>query len=220
LGRVEEYSVCVEATISDRTVSGIILAGGRSLRLGSDKALLELGGHTLVERVIGVLQLITDEVIVVTSTPDRFAHLSADVRFVQDVIPRPSALVGIYSGLLAARHDYSLVVACDMPFLNPDLLRYLVNHAAGCDVVIPRHTRGLEALHACYSRRCIGPMENLMRKEDATIAHFFPEVKVCYVDEPTLQELDPEGLSFYNINTPADWELAQALARQRMAPDQ
>ena len=210
----------VEAAISDRPISGIILAGGRSFRLGSDKALLELGGHTLVERVIGVLHPITDEVIVVTNTPDRFAHLAADVRFVKDVLPRPSALVGIYSGLLAARYEYSLVVACDMPFLNPNLLRYLVNQATGCDVVIPRHSRGLEALHACYSRRCIGPMENLMQKEDATIAHFFPEVKVCYIDEPILRELDPEGLSFYNINTPADWELAQGLARQRMAPDQ
>ena len=213
------HPLVVEAAASHPKSSGIILAGGRSRRFGTDKALLELDGHTLIERAVSVLRPITDEIIVVTDAMDRFARLVAEVRFVADALPRPSALVGIYSGLLAARQGYSLVVACDMPFLNPRLLRYMVEQSAGCDVVIPRHSRGIEALHAVYSRSCIGPIEALLLQGDLTISHFFPAVRVCYVDERILNELDPEALSFFNINEQADWEFAQALSRPRIPPD-
>ena len=195
-------------------VSGVILAGGRSSRLGFDKSLILLNDRPLIARVVETMDAIVDECIIVTSTPDKLAGVVEGVRFVADAWPRPAALVGIYSGLLAARHRYALVVACDMPFLSTPLLQHLVARAPGCDVVIPRHQKGKEALHAVYSKRCIEPIRRLLQRDEAAIVKFFPEVKVCYVDEPVLREFDPEGLSFVNINTPGDLEYAQALAWQ------
>ena len=195
-------------------VSGVILAGGKSSRLGFDKSLVPFNGRLLIARVVETMDAIVDEVIIVTNTPDKLAGGVEGVRFVGDAWPRSAALVGIYSGLLAARHRYALVVACDMPFLSAPLLQHLVALAPGCDVVIPRHQKGTEALHAVYSKRCIGPIRRLLQRDEAVIVKFFPEVRVCYVDEPVLREFDPEGLSFVNINTLGDLEYAQALAWQ------
>ena len=194
-------------------VSGVILAGGRSSRLGTDKAFLTLGGLPLIERVLAAVRQLADDIIIVTNTPDRFGALAPDVRLVGDAVPRAGALVGLYSGLLAARHERALVVGCDMPFLNLQLLCHLVAVAPECDVVIPRHARGTEALHAVYSRSCLPPVQRLLARGNLAIVDFFPEVQVCYVDEPQLRALDPDLYSFLNINTPADWALAQQLAQ-------
>lgn len=193
-------------------ISGVILAGGRSSRLGFDKSLIPFHGRPLIARVVDTMSAIVDECIIVTNDPDKLVGVVEGVRFVADAWPRPVALVGIYSGLLASRHQYALVVACDMPFLSAPLLEHLVTLAPGCDVVMPRHRKGTEALHAVYSRQCIGPITRLLERDEAAIVKFLPEVKVCYVDEPVLREFDPEELSFVNINTLGDLERAQALA--------
>lgn len=194
--------------------SGVVLAGGSSSRLGFDKALLLLDGHPLIERVVQALDAVVDECIVVTNAPGRLEGVLEGVRFVPDAWPTPAALVGIYSGLLAARYRTVVVVACDMPFLSVPLLEHLVAIAPGCDVVMPRHRKGTEALHAVYSKRCIAPIRRLLERDEEVIVRFLPEVNVCYVDEPVLREFDPEGLSFVNINTPADLELARDLVCQ------
>jgi molybdopterin-guanine dinucleotide biosynthesis protein A len=192
-------------------VSGVILAGGRSSRLGFDKPLIPFHGRPLIARVVDTMDGIVDECIIVTNTPDKLAGVVEGVRFVADAWARPAALVGIYSGLLAARYQHALVVACDMPFLSIPLLKYLVDIAPGCDVVMPRHQKGKEALHAVYSRQCIGPIRRLLERDEAVIVKFLPEVKVCYVDEPVLRKFDPDGLSFVNINTQGDLESARGL---------
>lgn len=189
-------------------VSGVVLAGGRSRRLGVDKALLRLGGRSLIERVVDSLRELSDDILVVTNAPERFVDVLDNVRYVPDALPYSAALVGVYSGLRAARHDYALVVACDMPFLNVGLLRYLVSRAVDCDVVIPRHPQGLETLHAVYSKACLTPMERQLQADELVIVDFFRQVRVCYVEQAQLAAFDPEGRSFVNINTPADLELA------------
>jgi molybdopterin-guanine dinucleotide biosynthesis protein A len=196
-------------------ISGVILAGGKSRRLGVDKAFLTLGGRTLITRAIETMRQVTDDVIVVTNDPGRFATLGAEVRLVPDAFPRAAALVGLYSGLQAAAHDQALVVGCDMPFLNIRLLRHLVEIRPECDVVIPRRAQGLETLHARYSRRCLPAIERLLHAGGAVIFDFFPEVDVCYVDEPELRAFDPEGRSFVNVNTPQDWERVQMMEKDR-----
>ncbi|HFD40695.1 MAG TPA: molybdenum cofactor guanylyltransferase, partial [Anaerolineae bacterium] len=119
-------------------ISGIVLAGGQSRRLGRDKALLEIEGRPLLARTVHTLAALSDDLIVVTNAPERYAPLGLPVRFVADEKPGIGSLMGLYSGLKAAHHPYALVVACDMPFLNPALLRYLLSLTAGYDIVIPR----------------------------------------------------------------------------------
>ena len=220
-------------------IGGIILAGGKSQRLGTDKALLKLGGQTLIENVIEKVSQLSQEVIVVANVPpfplqswgepgEGGEGLSA--RLVGDVHPGKGALGGIYSGLLAASHFHSLVVACDMPFLNLHLLRYMALLAPGYDVVLPRLAARtfsshralgqgavtakeghLHPLHAIYSKRCLGPIKELLEKGDLRIIAFFSQVRVRYVEQEEIDPFDPHHLSLFNINTPADVERAQAM---------
>jgi len=191
------------------TISCIVLAGGESARIGTDKAFLKIGGKTLIEQILEKLLRIGDDVIVVTNSPERYNHLG--VRLVSDISPGKGALGGIYSGLKASKNEYSFVVACDMPFLNVNLIRYMTLLASGHDVVIPRVNGLLEPLHAIYSKRCIPSIERLLEKDDLKIVRFFSDVRVRYVEEEEINVLDPKHLSFFNINTLEDLEKARKL---------
>jgi molybdopterin-guanine dinucleotide biosynthesis protein A len=192
-------------------ISGIVLAGGKSQRMGADKAFLEVGGIPTVQRVLDVLELLSDDLVIVTNSRERYEGLPG--RLVSDVYRGKGALDGIYSGLLAARHDYAIVVACDMPFLNPRLLRYLVGLAAGYDVVVPDlGDRRLETTHAVYAKTCLGPIKQLLLADQLKIIKLFPLVRVRYVGREEMLKIAPRLLSFSNMNTPADWQEAQQLA--------
>jgi len=191
-------------------ISCIVLAGGKSHRLGRDKAFLEIGGTPLIERVTERLKQVGDEVLLVTNNLEPFAYLQLPV--IKDVHPGQGVLGGLYTGLRAARHQYSLVVACDMPFLDPKLLRYMVILAPGHDVVIPCVRGMYEPLHAIYSQDCVGPIERVLAQGKRRIVDFFPAVRVRYVSEEEVSILDPQLLSFFNINTPEDLSRARQLA--------
>jgi molybdopterin-guanine dinucleotide biosynthesis protein A len=193
-----------------QVVSCIVLAGGRSSRLRMDKAFLEVGGQPIIERIVDRLVKIGDEVLLVTNTSKRFAYLG--LRMVEDVQPGQGALVGLYSGLRAARNEYSLVVACDMPFLDLRLLRYMILLTPGQDVVIPRMGDLLEPLHAIYSQACLEPIERVLARGGRRIVECFPEVRVRYLDLQEVDILDPEHLSFFNVNTLDDLDQARELA--------
>ncbi|MFB0535814.1 MAG: molybdenum cofactor guanylyltransferase, partial [Anaerolineae bacterium] len=128
------------------TVSGIVLAGGQSSRLGMDKSFVNVNGQSLIEQIVAKLVRLSDDVIIVANSPEKYHHL--EVRVVGDIYPGKGALGGIYSGLRAAANTHSLVVACDMPFLDLNLLRYMILLARGHDVVIPRVGGFPEPLHA------------------------------------------------------------------------
>ena len=194
-------------------ISCIVLAGGEGKRLGTDKALLRIGGRVLIEGIVEKMARIGDEVIIVTNSPQRYSHLEA--RLVGDVYPGKGALGGIYSGLKAARNHHSLVVACDMPFLDLKLLRYMIVLSPGQDVIIPRIGGLTEPLHAIYSKGCLQPMERLLSAGHLKIIDFFPEVQVRYVEEQEVKLFDPQCLSFFNINTLADLEKARSLVRRK-----
>ena len=194
----------------------IILAGGKSLRLGRDKALEEIGGKSLIQRAIERVSALENEIMVVTSSSDQLPDLS--VRRVVDVYPGKSALGGLYSGLRAATSFHSLVVACDMPFLNIALLRHLMEACPGFDIVIPRVAGNLEPLHTVYSKNCLAPIEAMLDEGRLRIAAFFHEVRVRYVEEAEIEKFDPERLSFFNINSEADLERARALLEKERTP--
>jgi len=193
---------------SDLTLSGVALAGGRSARLGRDKALLELEGQTLVARVLDVLAYLTDDLIVVSSlSPQLFPP---QARVVADRYVGAGVLAGVHAGLLAARGELAITVACDMPFLNLDLLRHLISLAEEADVVVPRWA-DVEPLHAVYRpATCLGPVERALAHGKRRIISFYPKVSVRYVEQAEITRFDPQGLSFFNVNTLEDWERARA----------
>jgi molybdopterin-guanine dinucleotide biosynthesis protein A len=196
-------------------ISAVILAGGKSTRLGRDKSFLLVDGQPLVARVVERVSFLSDDLIVVTNDAARYEPLALPARLVPDERRGEGSLMGIYSGLKAARHPQSLAVACDMPFLSLSLLRYMLSVAEGYDVVIPRIGGFLEPLHAVYSKACLPAMDKLLAQGRRQIIAFFHEVRVRYVEEDKVDRFDPQHLSFVNVNTPEDWERAQLLLKSR-----
>ncbi len=199
-----------------RAATGIVLAGGRSRRLGMDKTTMrwppQTGTRTLLEVTASTLAQVCDEVLLVNY---RGAH-PLPYRVVPDRFAEGGSLGGLYSGLVAASHDYALAVATDMPFLSLDLLRWMLAQPRDFDVLVPVRDEP-EPLHALYSKACLEPMRRRLEAGRLKITGFFEDVRVRYVDEATLRQLDPEGLSFFNINTPDDLRRAVELA-QRLGP--
>ncbi len=197
-------------------VSGVALAGGMSRRLGRNKAVEQVGGESLIERVVGKLSQVSSETIVVVAEESRAEALDLPpwVRTAADIYPGSGSLGGIFTGLSAAQGDYGVVVACDMPFLNTDLLRFMVDIASDYDVVVPKLNGRPEPLHAIYSKSCLDPIERRLERKDLKIALLFEEVKVAYIEEEDIDSLDPTHLSFFNVNTQEDLEAALALEAQ------
>jgi molybdopterin-guanine dinucleotide biosynthesis protein A len=190
-------------------VTAIILAGGKSSRLGRDKALERIGGQYLIERVIDSLSQLGDDIIVVTAAPDQLSDLN--IEKVLDTYPRTGAKVGLYTGINASLSFHSLVVACDMPFLNINLLRFLLDSAQSFDAVIPRIGDKIEPLHAVYSKNCIPVLEEQISKGKLKISALFSEINVRYVGAEEIERYDPQHLSLFNINSEADIKRAKAI---------
>jgi molybdopterin-guanine dinucleotide biosynthesis protein A len=197
-------------------VSGVIMAGGASRRLGRNKALERIGGKALIERVMDSLVPLTAEVLVVVGRPEQAAALLLPswVRVVSDRYPGRGSLGGIFSGLQASAEHWTLVVACDMPFLNRELLRHLTDERNEVDAVVPCLGGQPEPLHALYSKACLAPMEQMLRAGQLKIAPLFEAVRVRYVGDAAIDRIDPRHLSFFNINTRADLEEARVYFRQ------
>ena len=195
-------------------VSGIVLAGGQSRRLGRDKAVELLGGQAMIRRVLERVAGLTSENIVVVADEARGTTLPLleDTRVAVDVHPGMGSLGGIFSGLAAAGNEWAIVAACDMPFLNADLLGYLLSLREGVDVVAPVVAGRPEPTHALYSRECLPFIEERLRAEELKITGFYGRVRVRYVEERDILRFDPELLSFFNVNSPQDLERALALA--------
>ena len=206
--------MCYNAIMANTTVgriSAIVLAGGQSRRLGQDKSLLLVEGRPLLARTVDRLAALSDDLVVVTNALERYEDLALPARLVPDEQPGLGALMGVYSGLKEVRHSHALAVACDMPFLNLPLLRYMASLAGEYDVVIPRLDDLLEPLHAIYGRSCLPAMEERLAQGRRRIVGFYGAVRVRYVDRPEIERFDPEHLSFLNVNTPDDWERVRAL---------
>lgn len=188
-------------------VTGAVLAGGASRRMGCNKAFLELVGKPLIVRVLDRLAGVCAEVLIVASDIPLYAPLGVPV--VADRFPGVGVLGGLHAGLQAASYDLVLAVGCDMPFLNPDLLRAFVAWADGYDVVAFRRGEHVETLHAVYRRTCLEPMEQAIRSGERRIISFFTHVRVRYLTPEEAFPLDPHLRSLYNVNTPEEWESIQ-----------
>jgi len=195
-------------------ISCIILAGGKSLRLGHDKVLEKVGRTSLLEKVISRIDSLSSEIVIVTSEERTFSQVTGNPKFkiIPDIFPGKGSLGGIYTGLVTSCSFYNLVIASDMPFLNQSLLRYMIEVSDGFDFVLPRINSFFEPLHAIYSKNCIAPMESLIQQDRRVIIELFDFVKVRYIETGEIDRFDPQHLSFFNINTKEDLELARKMA--------
>ena len=195
-------------------ISGIVLAGGKSSRLGHDKVLEKIGDTTLLERVVSHINPFSKSIIIVTANERTFAPLAKHpkVKIVSDILPGQGSLGGIYTGLVKSSSFYNLVVAADMPFLNGRLLRYMIEKAEGYDFVLPRVNGLFEPLHAVYSMNCVEPIKKIFEQGKKVIIELFNYVKVRYIETEEVERIDPKHLSFFNINTKEDLEVARQIA--------
>jgi molybdopterin-guanine dinucleotide biosynthesis protein A len=192
-------------------VTGVIQAGGKSARMGGrPKALMSVGGRRIIERVLDVLREVTDDLLIVTNTPDAYGSLGLSM--VPDVFPDHGSLGGIYSGLRAAPGEAAFTVACDMPFLMPEVARLVIDRASLADVVVPISGGRAETLHASYAKSCLGPIERKLREGRLKVAGFFDEVRVLAIPEEEVARLGRPDLVFMNVNTPDELARAQEIA--------
>lgn len=187
--------------------TAIILAGGKSSRMGEDKALMRFGDRPLLQRVIDELRPHFEDLILVTNQPERHMHLE-DIRIVTDVEPGQGPLGGIFAGLLASRGAHNLVVSCDMPFLNHLLLDYLWSLRTWGDVVVPLTHEALSPICAVYDRRVLPTIAASLHAGERRVMSLYPRLKVHYVREDELLPYDPDLHSLQNLNTPEDYRQA------------
>jgi molybdopterin-guanine dinucleotide biosynthesis protein A len=197
-------------------MTSIILAGGKSSRLGRSKALQVIGGKSLIQWVVDHLTILSAEIIIATAHGEAIPCSSAvKIKTVADIYPGKGPLGAIYSGLTASSSPQAIVVGCDTPFLSVSLLEYMTQICSTFDVVVLRIKKKVEPLCAVYSRNCLAPIQELLEQNELGINKLFSMVKVRYVEEDEINSFDPEHLSFFNINSQDDLERARKLAAEK-----
>ena len=192
-----------------------IQAGGESRRMGQDKALLPFLGTTLVERVISRVAPLGDELLITTNNPQEYLDFKFPI--FRDLLPGKGALGGLYTALSVARFPIVIVVACDMPFVNADILAQAIEklQANDVDVVIPQTEKGYEPFHAVYRREtCLSAVQSALHSGERRLISWFPKVKVTPISETELYQYDPQRIAFRNLNTREDFLNAEVLAQE------
>jgi molybdopterin-guanine dinucleotide biosynthesis protein A len=187
---------------SSKDITGIILAGGKSLRYGKNKALVEVEGTRLVERVISVMQPLFEDLIIITNTPREYDYLQLPMH--EDVIKGLGPLGGVYTGLETISTESGFFVACDMPFLQKDLIRHMVEIKDDFDAVVPKADWKIEPLHAIYTKNCLPAIKKLINVQGYQIIKFFDNIRVRYVKEKEIRSFDSKLKSFLNVNSPEE----------------
>lgn len=191
-------------------MTGAILAGGRSTRMGINKALLTLGGVRLIEGLLDAIRSLFREVMIIAGDPDTYAYLGVPV--FPDRLPEKGSLGGIYTAVFHGAFPHTFCIACDMPFPSRAVIAYLRDAAPGYDVVVPRTAEGYQPLHAVYGKGCLPHMEAMIRADRLKIDRLFPAVRVRTVEEDELRPMDPSLRCFVNVNTREELEAAARLA--------
>ncbi len=183
-------------------ITGVILVGGKSRRMGRDKAFLEVAGKPLINRLLEVFRESFAQVVLVGNREERFAGYGLPV--LPDIYPG-SSLGGLYTGLHNAATEYVFVSSCDLPFPSSEVLRYLCSLRDGFDAVVPATARGYEPLFAVYSKTCLGPIRTLLESGDCCAYAYYSQVRVRYVAYEELGRFDRDGRAFLNVNTPEEF---------------
>lgn len=181
-------------------MTGAILAGGQSRRMGSNKALLKIGGETIIERTVRVFKKIFDDTVIIANDPLTYEGLST--RIYTDIHKGAGALGGVYTALFHSSSRYTFVAACDMPLLDEASIKVIVARA-GLDAVVPYIDGRLHPMHALYSKRCMRTIEEMIKAGDLKINNLLERLAVRKL---TVEDFKgaPIGTSVENINTPYD----------------
>ena len=185
-------------------MTGVILSGGKSSRMGMNKAFLEIEGKPLIDRITSTVRNIFQEVILVTNAP--LDYLDQGCIIASDIFKNKGALGGIYTGLFYASFDHAFIAACDMPFLNRSFIEHMIECVDKYDIVVPEAPDGLQPLHAIYSKRCLNPIKKLMDADNLKITAFYKGLKTMVIPEEDIKPFDPEGKLFINVNSRKDLE--------------
>ena len=182
--------------------TGIILSGGKSIRMGENKAFIDIEGVPIINRIHNLFKELFQETIIVTNQKELFSNFESNIY--TDLLPNKGALGGLYTGIFYSTFNYSFCVACDMPFIKKSLVQYLLNHVLDDDVIVPRTKDGLQPLHAIYSKNCLEPIKKVIEQGKYKILDFYDLVKVKIIKEKDFISFDPLRESFINVNTPGE----------------
>ena len=185
-------------------MNAVILVGGKSSRMGTNKAFLELKGKTFIELQIELLREMFDEISISANTPSEYEYLNLPI--FKDIYPGKGPLGGIYTSLINSSSLHTFMLACDMPFVGPELIKHLKDLTKEYDVVIPKSENGLEPLHAFYSKNCIEPIKRELDENNLRIRSFFPQVNVKIVELDSLASSGHFKNSIKNLNTMDDYK--------------
>lgn len=193
------------------TCTGVILSGGLNTRFsGKNKAFVSVGGKRIIDRLLEVFTELFDDLILVTNHPEEF--LQWDLTIVTDIFDLRSSLTGIHTGLFYANNPYAFFSACDTPFLNKDLVGILIEQIEPkIDIIMPQTAAGFEPLCAIYSKRCLKPAEDHLKAKKLKIQWALRSSRTKTISEKELRRVDPELISFFNINTPQDLARAEEM---------
>ncbi|HIE93896.1 MAG TPA: molybdenum cofactor guanylyltransferase [Acidobacteria bacterium] len=187
-----------------------IIAGGQATRLGGvDKWALTVGGRRIIDRQLSVLRHVAEHILIVTNDPHRFR--GSGLRVCADLIPGAGPLSGVYTALVRAPTEHTVVVACDLPFLTTSFLRHLVTRVGKTDAAVPRTAAGPQPLCAVYARSCIEPIRTHLERGARRVSALDQVIRVTHIDAPEIAPFDLDGRLFLNVNTPGDHQRARAL---------
>jgi molybdopterin-guanine dinucleotide biosynthesis protein MobB len=196
----------------DRPLTGVLLAGGRSVRMGEDKATLRFDGKLLLPQLTARLQTVCQKVVVVRRTGQVLPPLPPNVQVVEDLVSGMGPLGGLLTGLAAAPTPFVFLAACDLPLLDPEFIRWLAQHPGrGADVLLPMRDGHAEPTHAIYGARCLGPIKQAMLSGELGMGTWLGALRVERIPETDWRQAHPDGRSFLNVNTPSDLARAEAL---------
>lgn len=193
----------------ETAVTVAIMAGGKSSRMGTDKSFVLFQGRPMIEVVRQRVADLGSELILITNRPQAYAHLGLPM--FGDIYAEHGPLAGIHTAVTHASQPHTLIVACDMPWLNRPLLRYQIGLRHKADIVVPRWEKFPEPLHAIYSKSCLPAIETNLQAQRLKITGFFGQVTTRFVERDEIAQFDKDGRSFANVNTPADLDNEQGI---------
>jgi molybdopterin-guanine dinucleotide biosynthesis protein A len=192
----------------------VIQAGGKSSRMGQDKALMPFKGTTMIEYILQQVRPLGKDIVLISNRPDKYRDFGYPV--FSDVYPDIGALGGLYTAIHYSPAKYCLLLACDMPFVNLSLIEHLLSLAPEFDAVIPRiHPNEFaEPFRAVYQKSCLPSIEAAIISGQRRVRSFFGDVNIRFVDEPEIKKYDPELITFFNVNTSEDMLEAEKIAQK------
>jgi molybdopterin-guanine dinucleotide biosynthesis protein A len=191
-------------------ISIAILAGGRSSRMRADKSLLSLEGRPIFEHILERLTPLNAPIFIIANNLMKYSRYALPI--FADAIADKGSLGGLYTALYQSLTDYTLCVACDMPFLNTELLAYLISLCGDADLIVPRIGNVAQPFHAVYSKTCLSIIHTRLIENQLQASGFYAPLKVRWVEEDEICGLDPTHRSFVNVNTPEDYQFIQQLS--------